>query len=942
MSEWTEYVRQRLQLPALREAREAEIVEDLARQLEDAYRDARLAGTSDREARTRAEQHVADWEALARELAGSRRARVGTLDRWTGQSDDREIAARGQLSIVSQLRQDVFYGARALKHQAGLTIIAVLSLALGIGANTAIFSVVNALLFRTLSVRDPEQLVVLSDPEATGIWTGLQSGERSLLSYAEFQGLRDRSQALDGLFAVSSQPYSVPVGLDDSDSRPANILMVSGTYFPTLGIEPLTGHVFGPPIDLPGASPTEAVVSYRFWSDQLQRDPGAVGRIIRLRHTPFKIVGVLPAAFTGIVIGVAPDIWVPIAMQQAILPGADWLTQPPGVPRRTMFLQVVGRLRPGVSLAQVNASVNLTLKQNLEAEATQITDPDRRKELVSAKLVARNASRGLSELRGEYGQPLYVLMALVALLLLLACGNVANLLLSRATGRERELAVRVALGAKRGRLVRQLLTESVLLAGLGAAAGLGVARLGTRVLLQLVSGTSVPVPLDARLDGPVLAFTAGIALATGLLFGLAPALNATRPDVNVVLRGSAANIAGLGRGTGRWPLPRLLVGAQVALSLLLLITAGLFVRSLEKLGNVALGYDADHLVMFRLAPAVSGYRQAEIRPLFEDLLGRLATTPGVRAVSLSDNGLFYGGDNGDDVSFPDEVMPSGKDMNARFDAVGAGYFATLGIPVLQGRDVRPEDGTGAPSAWLNQTMAEYFFPGQSPIGRRMVVHYSFGVAEYEIQGVVADSRSQSVRDQIDRRFYVPFFGAITKPHAAVFEIRTAADSASVVPAVRKLIREVDPRLDPPVFRTVAGLIDLLLIRDRLTARLSSLFSGIALVLACVGLYGVLSYSVSRRVGEIGVRLAFGADRGNILRLVLEEALAVTMVGVLVGLGVAWFAARLLSTLLFGLTTHDPIALVGATSLLVIVATLAAAVPAWRASRTDPLTALRTN
>jgi len=938
MRDWTKYVRDRLRIRTLREGREVEIAEDLARQLEDAYREARQSGATDTEALARAEQHVTDWDALSRQLARSRRERVAPVDRWAREADDRAVETRQRLTLGAELRQDLLYGARALARHKSLAAVAIISLALGIGANTALFSVMHALLFRPLPVRAAAELVAISDPSTDGVMTGVENGERTLFSYHEFEGLRDRNQSLTGLFAFSSSVLMMPVATDAAaESRRADVVLASGEYFPTLGVDAALGRVFGPDVDRARLASPHAVVSHAFWRDRLQQDPNVIGRTIRIRQAPFTIIGVLPASFTGIVVGEAPEIFVPLTMQQAVLPGEDWLTQTPGTVRRVMFLHVAGRLPTNANLTQATSALDLTFHQNLEAEGETIADAERRKNLLDAHLGLHRIEHGMSSLRSEYAQPLTVLMALVGLLLLLACANVANLLLARATGRERELAVRVALGAGRRRLVRQLLTESLLLATIGAVVGLAVAVLGSRALLQLVSGTSTPVPLDARLDAPVLAFTAGVTLVTGLLFGLAPAIRATRPDLNVVLRGTAHNISG-GSRPGRWPLARILVGAQVALSLILLVTAGLFVRSLQNLSAVPLGYDAAPLVMFRLAPSASGYPQAAIRPLFEDLLIKMAALPGVRRVSLSAHGLFYGGDSGDEVTFVGYTPPPGLDMGVRLDFIGPRYFETIGVPVRVGHDVQPQDGPHV--AWMNESMSRYFFKGESPIGRKVIVHYSFGDDTYEIAGVVADARPNSLRGEIYRRLYVPYFGAATKPTEAVFEVRTAGEAAAVVPALRRLVQTTDSTLDPPVFRSVGELLDQRLVRDRLTARLSTLFGAMALLLASIGLYGVLSYSVARRVSEIGVRMAFGAGRGTILGLVLREAMAMTIAGAVIGVAGALASARLLGSLLYGLTARDPITLAVATVVLFAVATLAAVAPAWRASRMDPLIALR--
>ena len=938
---WIDYVRGRLRLPALSAEREAEIVEEIARQLDDAYRDAAAAGATEAEARIRAEQHVTDWDALARQLSYSTRQRRDGLERWAERMDDRSIAAHGRLSAVASFRQDLVYGLRVLRRTPVVSVVAILSLALGMGANTAAFSVIHALLFRPLAVPRAEQLVSLTDPLAEGVSQGLENGERTLLSYQEFTSLRDTDQVFDGLVAFSAVNLSAPIDNGDpQNARRANVSLVSGNYFPTLEVAPLLGRAFGPEVDAARMAHPVVVLSHAFWREQMQGDPGIIGRTLPIRNTTFTVLGVMPPGFQGLVVGDPPDLWTPVTMQEAVVPGRDWLTQPPGVARRTMFLHVVGRLKAGASLEQASAATNAVFKRALEAEAAGIADPDRRRELVDARLVIREARHGLSSLRGEYKEPLSVLMALVGLLLLLTCANVANLLLARSAGRSREIAMRVALGAGRGRVVRQLLTEGLLLAVLGGTCGLAVAYGGTRVLLWLASGGAGPIPIDARLDGPVLAFTGGIAVITGLLFSLAPALRATRLDLQAVLRGSTPLPGGGERRLGGWSTGQMLAGVQVALSLVLLIAAGLFVRSLERLGGVPLGYEADHLLLFRVDPSVAGYPKGAIEPLFDELLARLRAAPGVAAVTYSSNGLFYGQDIGTQISLPGSPQPEGRNMDSRFDLVGPAYFATLGIPVLSGRDVQAEDARGGPGTWINQAAVRRFFPDRNPLGQRMVAHFSFGNVEYEIRGVVADSRGHSLRDEVGPRCYLAYFTSGIPAGDAVFEVRTVGEAAALAPVVRSVLRENGPRLTPPVFHTVPELLAERLGRDRVTARLSTLFGLMALVLAAVGLYGGLSYGVSRRVSEIGVRLALGARPISIVNLIARDALRVVGLGAAVGLAGAFFATRLVGSMLYGLGPRDPVTFAGAVGVLLLVAIIAAAVPAFRAASTDPLVALR--
>jgi predicted permease len=848
---------------------------------------------------------------------------------------------------METLWQDLRFAIRALAKNPAFSTIAILTLALGIGANTALFSVMNAVLLRTIPVRDPHQLVILSDPEFAGMQNGTNNGIRDVFTWEEYENLRDNNQVFSNTLAFSSPNTSPLVSTNTAeDGTGTRVSMVSGNYFSTLGVEPQMGRTFGAEADQSRGGTPQAVVSYAFWQLRLHSDPAAIGRKIRIRNTVFDVVGVMSPEFTGIVVGDAPELWVPLTMQLAVVPGMDWLTQKPGSVTKTMFIHIVGRLKPRVNLAQANSSVNVTFENYLKAEAETIPDQGIRSNVLGSRITARDASHGLSVLRGTYERPLAVLMGLVGLLLLLACANVANLLMARATGRQRELGVRVALGADRGRLVRQLLTESVMLAAIGAVVGLVLAHWGDRLLLQMVSSEPTPVPLDVHLDLPVLGFTIGLTLLTGILFGLAPALRATKVDLNQVLRGTARNISGGTRGAGRLPIGKVLVAAQVAISLVLLVAAGLFVRNLRNLTSVSLGYDPEHMLMFRLLPGTAGYKGASIALLFQDFLGKLSSIPGVRGVTLSENGLFYGTDSNDIISIVGYQKKSGQDMQSFFDQVGPNYFSTVGIPVLMGRDIEAQDGSGARHCWVNQSFAKYFFGDENPIGRHIVDEYPDTHFEYEIAGVVADARPNGLRGDISRRFYVPIFNPLDAAPFAVYEIRYTGDGSAISAAVRQAVHQTNAGLDPPIFRTVPALIDARLVRDRLTAKLSGFFGAIALFLACIGLYGVLSYTVTRRTSELGIRMALGAQRGNVLRLILREALVVTVIGTVVGLGVALAATRLLERanifagLFYGLSGHDPVTLLGSSAVLLVVATAAACIPAWRASRTDPMTALR--
>ncbi len=944
--DWKRSVREHLPALGLSGAREQEIVEELAQQLEEVFVEVLARGSTIADAEARAMRQFPDWTALAQEIRRAEQSAATKLaertpENWRIATQDENLRKHRGGNMFADLLTDLRYAIRMLRKNPGFSAIAVLTLALGIGANTALFSVINAILLRTLPVHDPQELAVLSDPEVSGQLGGLQSGERSMFTYHEFEGLRDNNQVFSGIFAFSSSPFPAPVAINASEAgSQTEVSLVSGAYFGVLGVEPQLGHTFSTEVDQGQGGHPQAVLSFAFWQRRMGQDPGIIGRKIKIRQTTFDVIGVMSPNFTGIVVGNAPDMWVPLTMQQAVSPGTDLLTQPPARIRRYMFLHVVGRLKPGVNLEQANASINVTFHNLLEADGSTIADASRRKVLTDAQIKVRDARHGLSELRGEYQQPLEVLMGLVGLLLLLACANVANLFLARASGRERELAVRVALGSGRARLVRQMLTESIFLSALGAVVGLLLAMWGDSLLLQLVSGTSTPVPLDVHLDATVLTFTLGVMLLTGVLFGLAPALRATRVDLNLVLRGAARNISGGGQGAGRLPMGKILVGAQVAISLLLLITAGLFVRSLQKLAAVPLGYDTNHLIQFRVSPTEDGYKPEGISPLVEQLLTKLSTIPGVRGATVSENGLFYGGDSGSNISIVGAPPKAGQDTDVAMDAVGPGYFSTIGIPIQMGRDVKSRDTAGTHHLWLNESLTKYFFGASSPLGQHIVIHFSFGDVEYDVVGVVADARPNSIRDNIDRRCYYSFFDRPIQNANSIFEVRTAGDDGAATRDVRNIIHETDAGLSPPVFRTVPSLVDLRLVRDRLTAKLSSFFGFVAMLLACIGLYGVLSYNVARRTGEIGVRMALGAQRGEILRLILKDALLVAGIGTVAGLGAALAATRVLASLLYGLTAHDPATFAICAAILLAVATLAAALPAWSASRVDPMHALR--
>jgi predicted permease len=846
---------------------------------------------------------------------------------------------------METLGQDVKYALRVLLKNPGFTSVAALTLALGIGANTAIFTIINAVMLRRLPVPAPQELVVLSDPESHGLSIGSQTGARELFAYPEFEYFRDHNHALSGIFAASSNVVVPEVHVDGSapSSAPEDLKVseVSGAFFHVLGVPLLLGHTFTEEVDrVRDASPV-AVISYNFWNRRFALDPSILGRTLRVYQTSFNIIGVMPPGFFGETIGVSPDFWVPLSMQSAVSPGRDLLSPRKSVLEKAMWLQVIGRRKAGITFDQANAAINVDFQQMLQAEAGAAPSEKDRREILDQKIVLHDGSKGASNLREDFSQPLLVLMAVVGMVLLIACANVANLLLARAAARRKEIAVRLALGAGRVRLLRQLLTESVLLAILGGALGMLIALWADVLLVRLVSRGPELIPLDVNPDGRILGFTLTISLLTGILFGLIPALRATRLDLTSSLKPAARGGTGTGTGERRMPLGKILVISQVAISLALLVVAGLFLRSLQKLGQVELGYARENLLIFHLDPTPVGYKGEATARLYQQLLDRFAAIPGVRGATLSHNGLFTNRESGDPIWVEGYQPKSDAEMDSRFDQVGPNYFTTVGIPVLLGREIGPQDAASAPRVgMINQAFARHFFADRNPLGKHVRDTYPDNPAEFEIVGVVADAKYNSLKEKLRPRFYVPELQPIVSSGDAAFEVRVTANPVATANMIREAVKAADPGLPTLRIRTMEELVDRSLVQERMITKLSSLFGLLALLLASIGLYGVMAFTVARRTSEIGIRMALGAGRGNVLRMVLRETLALVGFGVAIGVPVVLAASQLLSNLLFGLSGTDPVTISLATIMMLGVAATAGYFPARRASRLDPMTALR--
>ncbi len=835
--------------------------------------------------------------------------------------------------------QDLRYGVRVLLKQPGFTFIAAFTLAMGIGVNTAIFTVINAVMLRELPVNDPQRLVFLSNPDRQGI-NSEETGDRRLFAYHEFEWLRDHNKVFSGVFAAQSALSTHPMRMDGAarsgESDSVSVSLVSGAYFSVLGVNAVLGRMFTAEADKTSKADPVAVISYSYWKNQFALDPGVVGRKIHIRHRAFDIIGVAPPGFSGETVGVSPDVWVPLTTQTVELyAGKDALAPPRDVKNKFMSLRVMARLRGGMTVDQAQVSVNVTLQQLIQSEAGQLAE-DERAGYLNQRIALVSGSRGGSTLRTRFGKPLLILMGMVALVLLTACANVANLLLARAETRGPEMAVRVALGAGRGRLMRQLLTESSLLALLGGAFGLLLAQWADALLLRLVSSGSAPIPLDLHPDAHVLGFTLGVSTLTGILFGLAPAFRASRVDVNGVLKGGARGAAA---NSGRTPAGKILVVGQVALSLVALIAAGLLARSFQKLTQVEMGYDGAHLLQFNTSPP----RPDAANQFHKELHERLRAIPGVRGASLSLSGLFNGVSLDADISVDGQPGAPGLRMNAIGDYVGPSFFSTVGIPILAGREIGPQDEGNAPLAGvINQTMAGAYFGGMNPIGRRIRASAAYGTLDFVVVGVVADSKRDDLREAAESCFYVPYFHASRHPNFswAVNETQISGNAATVASAIRAIIKETAPLTDMPEIRTVDELVGRSITTERAIAQLSGFFGLLALLLACVGLYGVMSYNVSSRTNEIGIRLALGARPSDVFKLIARQSMTLVLFGVVVGLSAAFAVTRLIASLLYGLSATDPTIFVVATLLLTGVALLAGYIPARRATKVDPLVALK--
>jgi len=833
--------------------------------------------------------------------------------------------------------QDVRYGLRVLRSNPAFTTVAVLTLALGIGANTAIFTLINAVMLRMLPAKNVHELVVVGDPTAAHSMS-FGTPRTEFFSYPLYKEIRDRNNVFNGILAAG-EVNRVRVSKQSGQNVADDVLgvVVSGNYFSVLGVNALAGRTLYESDDQVRGGHPVAVISYSMWRSRFNSDPSIIGDTLRLNGYPFTIVGVTPPGFHGQVVGDVQEVWVPMAMQEQLMPGRKFLDDV-----HASWLTAMARLKPGVSIDQAKANVNLIWKQLLDSDYGAKIGADDLSAIRRDTIDVSSGARGLSQLRGDFEKPLFLLMGIVGLVLLIACVNVANLLLARATSRQKEIAVRLAMGAKPARLVRQMLTESVLLSLIGGAVGLLAAFWGTRILLSVARLNVDQSGLHVNPDLKILLFTLGICVLTGILFGVVPAIRALHIELNATLKNAAPGaVGGAARGF-HWG--KILVASQVALSLLVLFAAGLLVRSMQNLKNLDLGYNREKILIALLDPPTAGYDTSQkINNLDQELRERMARLPGVKEVTSSELGLFYNAEGATSVASESYKGPDNDPKNVSyFERVAPNYFQVLGIPIIAGRAIGPQDTASSQLvAVVNESFAKQYFPGQNPVGRT----FWWDDSEHrdkriQVVGVVKDVVDRGLKTKPRRRHYFAIAQAEDALGLLCLEIRTVGDPAGLMDTVRTEVRNFNPGLPIDNLRTLDRAIDSSISNEIIIAKLSSFFGVLALILASIGLYGVMSYTIAGRTRELGVRIALGAQRNDVLTLVLREAMLLVLVGIAVGVPASIASSRIIASMLYGLKPYDPIAMAVVISLLAGVGALAGFIPARRATKVDPMVALR--
>lgn len=836
---------------------------------------------------------------------------------------------------MGNLLTDLHFALRTIRRAPLFAAVAILSLALGIGANTAIFSLMDQIMLRLLPVKDPDQLVMLFQ---RGAHNGSNMGDR-MHSYPMYQDFQQKAEPFSEVLCRLLVSTSIAV---DGQTERVSTEMVSGNYFSMLGVKPVLGRVFSSQEDdrIYQGHPN-VVLSYAYWVSRFAKDPAVVGKKILVNNYPMTIVGVSAAGFSGLDPAYSPQIRVPILMKPVIMPEWGWVHFDD---RRSRWVQVFARLKPGYTLASAKAPAQGLFHQVREYEMTLPAAKDwskfSRDRFMQGTMNLEQAATGYSQLRNSFSKALIVLMSMVGLVLLIACANVANLLIARAFARQKEIAVRLSIGASRGQLIRQLLTESLVLSFAGGVAGIFLAMAMTRGLIALIPSDANPLLIKPEPDLRVLAFTFVLTLLTGVAFGLLPALRASRPDLWTTLKDAMGSIAGSG---GSLFLRKGLVTAQVALSFLLLFGAGLFVRSLANLKAKDTGFkDIENLVTFQLSPALSGYDNERTVAFYNQLLDQLRGSPGIKSAALAAVSVLSGNEWDNSLAVEGHHAADGEDMQGFMNALSPDYFQTMGIKLLEGRDfvpadIRDTDKGGQKVCIVSREFAEHYFPGQSAIGR----HIGQGGGprsklDTEIVGVVENTLYEGPRDGVHRQVYIPNWGK----GGVAFYARTSLGSQSAYAVVRSEVKKLDVNMPVYELKTVSSQLDETLLTERLVALLSAGFGMLATLLAAIGLYGVMAFVVTRRTKEMGVRMALGAKPASVIWLVMQEVLILLGIGLIVGVPSAIALGQLVSTQLYGIKANDPSIALTTMAVLIVVAAFAGLIPARRASRIDPILALR--
>jgi predicted permease len=816
--------------------------------------------------------------------------------------------------------EDVRYAVRLVGRNPVFSTMVVATLALGIGINSALFSLFDAAMLRLLPVANPHQLYVLQESDSA-----------ESVSYPMFQRFREALAGTADVLAFT-KPAPFYTRIASAAVEPVSAQLVSGEFFPVLGVRPALGRLLTPEDNRTLGQHPVLAISFAYWQRRFGGNPNVLGSTLPLNGTPFTVVGVAEPGFFGVSVGESPDVWLPLLMQadvryaqNAWSSNAD--TRKPWPPQDGIrWLDAMLRVPDPGAVAAVEARLNVLYRQDME-RAGEFRDARERRLLLERRLYLQAGTQGTSTLRRRFATPLRVLMVTAGLVLLISCANAANLLLARGMARRKEIAIRLSVGAARKRLVRQLLTESLVLALLGGTFGLLIAGFSSRALPTLFS-----INVDVQLDYRWLAFTAGLTLATVVLFGLVPAFRTTRTEPGAAMKsGSDAGLRG-----GRLTLGKALVVVQVSLSLLLVSGAALLARTVWNLVQTEMGFDREHVLTVRIDPRSAGYRPAQLPVLYAQMVERVRAVPGVSSATIALSSIAGGGTRSSGINVPGYTPDPRENMSVDENFVEPGYFATVGMPLVEGRDFDHRDTETAPQvAIVNETMARRFFGSRSPIGR----HYGYGAMQFQVVGVVRDAKVRGPRSPVRPMAYRPIRQEMD--YARSLEVRTRADARAIAADVRNAIAQIAPDLPVQEIATLTDRIDRLLAQEVLIARLTAFFGGLALLLACTGIYGLISYAVSRRTVEMGLRMALGAQPAAVVRLVVREGMTLVAIGILLGIPIVFAAARLVEGLLFGVAPTDPPTLAATALVMLCTAALATYPAARRASRVDPMAALRT-